>query len=355
MYAPVAAAEGAELRCADSGALAADSERKRSQQIQMALGDEPRVALTRRRLALAALAVALAVALGVAAYAFTHSPAFDAFVQWLQVRVMVGDSLAGWLCLRRCIRRRTSCSARASTSRASCCSSCCGAHNDTLARRPRAGNCADSPVHVRSFPSSGFELLAGYIFGFWLGLALATAGKLTGSVLSFVIGRYLCRERVREYLDTRAHPAFRAFQTLLERRQVLVVFLTRTAFFPIAIKNYGLSALGVGFPVYFSAALLTGLPFSVVWVYSGQAAQQLTLVLANSQSHATTEIVLLLVGALSAIALLGFVGCYTRKYVLDMAEKENNAAAAAADKPMEVASSASDSAEIAFDTATESV
>jgi uncharacterized membrane protein YdjX (TVP38/TMEM64 family) len=148
-------------------------------------------------------------------------------------------------------------------------------------------------------------------------------------VLSFVIGRYLCRERVRAYMDTRAHPAFRAFQTLLARRQVLVVFLTRTAFFPIAIKNYGLSALGVGFPVYFVAALVTGLPFSVVWVYSGKAAQDLTLLLSGPKSHATTEVVVLLVGVLSALALLGFVGCYTRKYVLAMAEEENAASDAA--------------------------
>lgn len=177
-----------------------------------------------------------------------------------------------------------------------------------------------------SFPSTGFELFAGYIFGFWLGLALATAGKLTGSVLSFFLGRYVCRERVQRYLDERAHPAFRAFQSLLEKRQVLVVFLTRTAFFPIAIKNYGLSALGVDLSVYVAAAIVTGLPFSLVWVYSGHAAQHVTLLLSNPESHGSTEIIFLIVGAVSALALLAVVGWYTRKYVLDMAEKEREAA-----------------------------
>lgn len=181
---------------------------------------------------------------------------------------------------------------------------------------------------TRSFPSTAFELLAGYIFGFWLGLLLATVGKLLGSVLSFLIGRYLCRKRVRAYME-RGHPVFKAFQSLLLKRQVLIVFLTRVAFFPIAIKNYGLSVLEVKFAVYFAAALLTGLPFSVIWVYSGHAAQHLTALLSSRNSHHSTEIVVLIVGALSALSLLFVIGFYTRKHIMALAAEENAAVAAA--------------------------
>lgn len=183
-----------------------------------------------------------------------------------------------------------------------------------------------------SFPSTAFELLAGYIFGFWVGLLLATIGKLLGSVLSFLIGRYLCRKRVRAYME-RGHPVFKAFQSLLLKRQVLIVFLTRIAFFPIAIKNYGLSVLEVKFAVYFAAALLTGLPFSVIWVYSGHAAQHLTMLLSSHGTHSSTEIVILVVGAASALSLLFFIGYYTRKHIMALAEEETaavNAANAAA-------------------------
>ncbi|KAG7379984.1 hypothetical protein PHYPSEUDO_007893 [Phytophthora pseudosyringae] len=181
---------------------------------------------------------------------------------------------------------------------------------------------------VLCFPSTAFELLAGYVFGFWLGLLLATSGKLVGSVLSYGIGRYLCRRRVHAYM-ARGHPALQGFQSLLRKRQVLVVFLTRVAFFPIAVKNYGLSVLDVRFPVFFAAALLTGLPFSVIWVYSGHAVENLAALLASpSASRHSTELVLLLVGAGSALLLLFVVGVYTRKYVLELAEEEKDAAPA---------------------------
>lgn len=182
---------------------------------------------------------------------------------------------------------------------------------------------------VRSFPSTAFELLAGYIFGFWVGLLLATIGKLLGSVLSFLIGRYLCRKRVRAYME-RGHPVFKAFQSLLLKRQVLIVFLTRIAFFPIAIKNYGLSVLEVKFVVYFAAALLTGLPFSIIWVYSGHAAQHLTMLLSSHGTHSGTEVVILIVGAASALSLLFFIGYYTRKHIMALAKEETDANAAAA-------------------------
>ncbi|KAL3660249.1 hypothetical protein V7S43_014779 [Phytophthora oleae] len=188
--------------------------------------------------------------------------------------------------------------------------------------------CSFTAFVVLCFPSTAFELLAGYIFGFWPGLLLATTGKLVGSVLSYIIGRYLCRRRVHAYM-ARGHPALQGFQSLLRKRQILVVFLTRVAFFPIAIKNYGLSVLDVRFPVYFAAALLTGLPFSVIWVYSGHAVENFTTLLASpTASRNSTELILLLVGAGSALLLLFVVGFYTRKYVLDLAEEEKDAAPA---------------------------
>ncbi|OWY96302.1 ABC transporter [Phytophthora megakarya] len=176
---------------------------------------------------------------------------------------------------------------------------------------------------VLCFPSTAFELLAGYIFGFWLGLLLASMGKLVGSMISYGIGRYLCRRRVHTYM-ARGHPTLQGFQRLLRKRQILVVFLTRVAFFPIAVKNYGLSVLDVRFPVYFAAALLTGLPFSVIWVYSGHAVENFSALLASpATSRHSTEMVLLLIGTGSALLLLFVVGIYTRKYVLELAQEEN--------------------------------
>ncbi|GMF38673.1 unnamed protein product [Phytophthora lilii] len=245
--------------------------------------------LTQLRRALAALGLAaLALTAGLLLFRFVRSDDFDLVVRWLQTHEPLGAALY--------VGGFTSCV-------------------------------------VLCFPSTAFELLAGYVFGFWLGLLLATSGKLLGSVLSYAIGRYLCRRRVHAYM-ARGHPALQGFQSLLRKRQVLLVFLTRVAFFPIAVKNYGLSVLDVRFPVFFAAALLTGLPFSVIWVYSGHAVENLAALLASpAASRHSTEMVLLLVGAGSALLLLFVVGVYTRKYVLGLAEEEKEAATAAEPTP----------------------
>lgn len=172
-----------------------------------------------------------------------------------------------------------------------------------------------------SFPSTVFELLAGYIFGFWLGLLLSTTGKLLGTIASFLIGRYLCRDRVLAIMD-RAHPAWQAFRSLVRKKQVLIVFLTRIAMFPIAIKNYGLGVLDVSFLVFFAAAVATGLPFSVLWVYSGHSAKYVTALLSEGHEQNTTKAVLLIVGASSSIMLMGIVGYSMRMHVLKLAQQE---------------------------------
>lgn len=176
---------------------------------------------------------------------------------------------------------------------------------------------------ILCFPSTVFELLAGYMFGFSLGLLLASIGKLVGSLLSFLIGRYLCRQYVQEYME-RDHPLFKVFRSLLRKRQVMIVFLTRIAFFPIAFKNYGLSVLDVSFTVFFIATLLTGLPFSILWVYSGNAAQHLKSLLSNPMTSThETEVILLVIGATSALLLFLMIGFYTRNHLLALAAEEN--------------------------------
>ncbi|TDH70505.1 hypothetical protein CCR75_000361 [Bremia lactucae] len=242
--------------------------------------------LMRSLLALAVVVVGLTA--GVLLFRFVRSDNFDTVVQWLKSHEALGSVL--YVCSFTC-------------------------------------------SVVLCFPSTAFELLAGYVFGLWLGLLLATTGKLLGSVLSYVIGRYLCRQRVHTYM-ARGHPALQGLQNLLRKRQILVVFLTRIALFPIAIKNYGLSVLDVCFPVFFTAALLTGIPFSFIWVYSGHAVENLAALLVQpTTSGQSTEIVLLLLGAGSALLLLLIVGLYSRKYVQDLANEEKDADMTVVDKP----------------------
>ncbi|CCI44416.1 unnamed protein product [Albugo candida] len=187
--------------------------------------------------------------------------------------------------------------------------------------------CTFTILIVICFPSTMLELLAGYIFDVKLGLPLAMLGKMCGCVASFCIGRYFCQKRVRRYMEN-GHPFFLSLEALLQQRECLIVFLTRIAFFPIAIKNYGLSVLNVSWIIFFVAALLTGIPYSILWVYSGHMAQHLTSLfapLANKSEHHSSEwkwhFALGLVGFTSSIVLLALVGVSTRRYIVKLSQQ----------------------------------
>nr|CCA19530.1 ATPbinding Cassette (ABC) superfamily putative [Albugo laibachii Nc14] len=187
--------------------------------------------------------------------------------------------------------------------------------------------CTFAFLIVICFPSTMLELLAGYIFDVKLGLPLAILGKMSGCLLSFCIGRYFCRQRVRRYMEN-GHPFYLSLETLLQQRQCLIVFLTRIAFFPIAIKNYGLSVLGVSWITFSVAALLTGVPYSILWVYSGHMAQHLTSLFgpsANKSDFRSSEwkwhLALAIVGFASSIVLIALVGISTRRYIEKLAQQ----------------------------------
>ncbi|ETV66904.1 hypothetical protein, variant 1 [Aphanomyces astaci] len=99
---------------------------------------------------------------------------------------------------------------------------------------------------VACLPASVFELAAGYIFGFGWGWVIAASGKTLGSVISFALGRYYLQGWVHKMLR-RGPPLFRALAQLTSRNELKwkIVILTRIAWMPIGIKNYGLSILPV--------------------------------------------------------------------------------------------------------------
>ncbi|OQR95846.1 ATP-binding Cassette (ABC) superfamily [Achlya hypogyna] len=178
---------------------------------------------------------------------------------------------------------------------------------------------------VLCLPATLFELIAGYVFGFWGGWAISIVAKTAGSCLAFCLGRYLLHARVLRLLDSGA-PLFRALGLLLARSDMKwkIVCLARAAWMPIAIKNYGLSVLPVPFSLFFWSTLLLGTPFGGISCYLGHSATQVSSLLSGHHDSGYLKFGLLAVGAASGLALLCLVGYQTRKYIEELADAERD-------------------------------
>lgn len=122
------------------------------------------------------------------------------------------------------------------------------------------------------FPYVPFFILAGAIaavFGVWWGFLLSWGGALLGSVLSFVMARYLGQDwflrkagpRYGAKLEALDGP--KAFWAILMGRIVPVL--------PAPVINVGAGVSTVSFPIFLAATGLGKLPFTLAYTFLGVA------------------------------------------------------------------------------------
>ncbi|KAF0718941.1 Aste57867_1375 [Aphanomyces stellatus] len=174
---------------------------------------------------------------------------------------------------------------------------------------------------VACLPATMFELAAGYLFGFAWGWVLATTGKTLGSVVSFALGRYYLQGWVHKMMS-RGPPIFRALAQLISKNELKwkIVILTRIAWMPIAIKNYGLSVLPVSFALFFWPMLIVGAVFTAISVYLGQTITHMSHLVAGDSGGSTLKLIVMIAGGASAFALVGILGYHTRRHLEEMAK-----------------------------------
>ncbi len=95
-------------------------------------------------------------------------------------------------------------------------------------------------------PGVWLSMLAGALYGTWLGTLLVFIGALSGAEISFFLGRTYLRRWVRSRLVN--FPKLQAIETAVSREGVKLVLLTRLSpAFPFSLLNfvYGLSEVSV--------------------------------------------------------------------------------------------------------------
>jgi len=130
---------------------------------------------------------------------------------------------------------------------------------------------------VMLVPGSILTLAAGFIFGLPLGVVLVSAGSVLGAGAAFLVGRFFARAWVADRIARL--PKFRALDSAVRHDGFTIVLLTRLSpLIPYNVLNYGLGITAVHFRDYILASWIGMLPATVVYVYIGTLASDLTAI-----------------------------------------------------------------------------
>ncbi len=121
---------------------------------------------------------------------------------------------------------------------------------------------------VFTAPIALFNGIAGYVYGPFKGVAIASPANALAATTTFLIGRFALAERIRKVAGQ--NPRFLAIQRAVEKSPFRIAVLLRLT--PIAPQNflhYGLSITPIRLPQFVAATWVGLLPAIIFQVYAG--------------------------------------------------------------------------------------
>ena len=133
---------------------------------------------------------------------------------------------------------------------------------------------------VLVLPGSLLTLAAGFLFGLGYGFVIVSFASTTGAACAFLVGRFLARDWVAAKLE--GFPRFSALDKAVGEQGAVVVLLTRLSpLFPFSLSNYGFGLTQVKLGHYVLASWLGMIPGTLLYVYLGSIASNLTSIFAG--------------------------------------------------------------------------
>lgn len=171
---------------------------------------------------------------------------------------------------------------------------------------PRAAEIAFVGAYILAsvlvVPGSILTLAAGFVFGLVMGVVLVSAGSVLGAAAAFLVGRFFARDWVAQRVQRL--PRFRALDAATRHDGFLIVLLARLSpLFPFNLLNYALGLTAVKFRDYFIATWIGMLPATILYVYVGTLAKDLTDLTAGNLERGPWQLVLLAAGLVATIVL----------------------------------------------------
>jgi uncharacterized membrane protein YdjX (TVP38/TMEM64 family) len=145
----------------------------------------------------------------------------------------------------------------------------CRLHRDSC-----LGSCL-SPAHSSLFRAPFSPLVQGSLYGIQV-LPLVLVSTTAGSVLAFLMARYLLSARVQRWIDGRQN--LRAIADAVDQEGWKAIALLRLASpIPSSIQNYAYGVTRVGLVPYTVATFVFTIPQTVLYLYIGATGRSILL------------------------------------------------------------------------------
>lgn len=146
-------------------------------------------------------------------------------------------------------------------------------------------------------PGALFTLTAGLVFGAW-GFPIVMIGATLGAALSFLVARYLLREKIEQAMDKR--PKFKAVDAAVTEGGWKIVLLLRLSpLVPFNLQNYFFGITEIKFWPYVASTFVGIIPGVILYLYLGAIGGALT----GDSEFGTPQWIFLGVGLVATIAM----------------------------------------------------
>lgn len=162
-------------------------------------------------------------------------------------------------------------------------------------------------------PGSALTLVAGAVFGLWIGAITVITGANLGALCAFLLAKTIWHQKVQNW--AKESPKFSALDRAIAHNGFKMVLLTRLSpVFPFTLLNYFLGLTSVHTGAYLVGNLIGMLPATFLYVYLGSLAGE-TFSGAVTAEAKTVQLVLKIVGLLATIAVVVYITRVARKAI----------------------------------------
>ncbi len=168
--------------------------------------------------------------------------------------------------------------------------------------------------------ASVLSLLAGLLFGRWLGAAVIVTGGALGATLLLLAARYVFTDFFKRRKQAAGHGYLQTLNEGFCRNGFLYIALLRVVpLLPFWLVNLMSAFTKIRLPTYVAGTIVGMLPISFLWAQMGEKLETI-----NSPSDAVSGPMVI---SLTVIGVLGIVGIIGKDYFLTSKNKRKHAGA----------------------------